>query len=66
MSLRITELEKLISHTEYVIKEAESIICMPDFYKETYSKDLLEEYKNNKILLEQYENEWLELTEKLI
>lgn len=66
MSLRINQLEKLIADIEYEIKKTEAIICMPDFYKDDISKEILKEYEHKKLLLEQYESEWLELTEKLI
>ncbi len=66
LSLRIKELEKLITDTEYEIKKTEAIICNPDFYKDDKSKEIIIEYEHKKSLLDQFENEWLELTDKLV
>lgn len=65
ISFRIKEFEKLIFDLENEIKKKENIICQPDFYKEVNNKDIIEEYKSKKNLLEQYENEWLTLMDKI-
>ena len=65
ISLRIKEVEKLVLDIENEIKIFETILCQPDFYKEINNKEIIEAYKNKKTLLEEYETEWLDLTEKL-
>ncbi len=62
---RIEELETIIADLEQKISEAEDIMCQNDFYKLENSDEITKQYEENKKSLNQYENEWLELNEKI-
>jgi len=63
ISLRIKELENLISKLEKENSEIEILICKTDFYKSENSKDIINNYEITKTLLKEYEDEWLELND---
>lgn len=65
ITLRIEELDQLISKLENKIDETETLMCQNDFYKAENSSEIIKQYENNKDLLKEYENEWLELNDKM-